>query len=337
MKRLTSPISPTFATLLEEFFGPYTLQQRSLSPRTIASYRDTFVLMLKYAKTDRSLPAHKFRITDLSAQFLADFLEHLETQRNNSARSRNVRLAAIRAYLKFAARRDLPNIASIEQALAVPMKRFDRQMVGFLPRELMLAVIDTATDTWIGQRDRLMLTLMFNTGARVSEITGLRASDVIIGPSSSIRLNGKGRKLRSLPLWKTTAKAVQQWLKVNPQINNDSPLLPTKAGTCMTRANVTRRLAVAVNAAAIKHPQLNAQRVSPHTIRHTTAMCLLQSGSDPCEIALWLGHESPSTTHMYVEADLAMKEKALARLEEPIIKQTRYKPPKGVMEFLQSL
>ena len=337
MNRLASPISPTFTKLLEEFFGPYILQQRSLSPRTIASYRDTFVLMLKYAETDRLLPAYKFRITDLSAQFLADFLEYLEKQRNNSIRSRNTRLAAIRSFLKFAARRDLPNIAIIEQALAVPMKRFDRQMVGFLPRELMLAVIDATTDTWIGQRDRLMLTLMFNTGARVSEVTGLRASDVIISSCSSIRLNGKGRKLRSLPLWKTTAKAIQQWLKLNPQINADSPLLPTKDGTPMTRANVTRRLAVAVNAASIKHPQLNAQRVSPHTIRHTTAMCLLQSGSDPCEIALWLGHESPSTTHMYVEADLAMKDKALARLEEPTIKQQRYKPPKGIMEFLQSL
>jgi site-specific recombinase XerD len=150
--------------------------------------------MLKYAEAERSLPTHKFTITDLSAQFLADFLEHLETQRHNTVRSRNVRLAAIRSFLKFAARRDLANSASIEQALAVPMKRFDKQMVGFLPRELMLAIIDVATDTWIGQRDRLMLTLMFNTGARVSEITGLRASDVIIGHCSSIRLNGKGRK-----------------------------------------------------------------------------------------------------------------------------------------------
>jgi site-specific recombinase XerD len=337
MKRPTSPTSPTFATLLEEFFGLYILQQRSLSPCTIASYRDTFVLMLKFAEANRSLPAHKFATTDLSAQFLVDFLEHLETTRHNSVRSRNVRLAAIRSFLKFAARRDLPNSASIEQALAVPMKRFDRRMVGFLPRELMLAIIDAVNDTWIGQRDRLMLTLMFNTGARVSEITGLRASDVIIGPCSSVRLNGKGRKLRSLPLWKTAAKAVQHWLNINPQIKADSPLLPTKDGTPMTRANVTRRLAAAVNLAAIKHPQLNKQRVSPHTIRHTTAMCLLQSGSDPCEIALWLGHESPSTTHMYVEADLEMKEKALARLKEPNIKQARYKPPKGLMEFLQSL
>jgi site-specific recombinase XerD len=182
--------SPTFATLVQEFFGTYMLQQRALSPRTVASYRDTFVLLLRYAEEVIGLPAHNFAITNLSAKFLAGFLDHLEAQRNNSVRSRNVRLAAIRSFLKFAARRDPVNLAVIEQALAVPMKRFDRQLVGFLPREQMLAVIDVPTDTWTGQRDCLMLTLMFNTGARVSEIVGVRVSDVMLGPSSSIRLHG---------------------------------------------------------------------------------------------------------------------------------------------------
>lgn len=328
---------PTFATLVQEFFGPYMLQQRALSPRTVASYRDTFVLLLKYAEETCSLPAHSFKLTDLNAQFLANFLEYLETQRNNSIRSRNVRLAAIRSFLKFSARRDPANLAVIEQALAVPMKRFDRHMVGFLPREQMMAVIDLNTDTWIGQRDRLMLTLMFNTGARVSEIIGVRVSDVVLGPINSIRLHGKGRKQRTLPLWKSTAQALRKWLQLNPQIRGDAPILPTQDGRTMTRANVTRRLEQAVAAAAIKHPELESKRISPHVIRHSTAMCLLQSGSDPCEIALWLGHESPSTTHMYVEADLAMKERALARLKQPDLKQARYRPPKGLLSFLQSL
>lgn len=329
--------APTFAALVQEFFGPYMLQQRALSPRTVASYRDTFVLLLSYAGETRSLPAHSFKLTDLSAQFLAGFLDHLEVQRNNSVRSRNVRLAAVRSFLKFAARRDPTNLAIIEQALAVPMKRFDRQMVGFLPREQMLAVIDVATDTWIGQRDRLMLTLMFNTGARVSEIIGVRVSDVVLGPCSSIRLHGKGRKQRTLPLWKSTAQAVRAWLRVNPQLRTDAPVLPTRDGQAMTRANVTRRLARAVDAAAAKYPELKTTRVSPHVVRHSTAMSLLQSGCDPCEIALWLGHESPSTTHMYVEADLAMKERALARLKQPEVKQARYQPPKALLEFLRSL
>jgi site-specific recombinase XerD len=334
---MSSQTQPTFAALVQEFFGPYLLQQRALSPRTVASYRDTFVLLLSYAEEIRSLPAHSFKLTDLSAQFVADFLDHLEVQRNNSVRSRNVRLAAVRSFLKFAARRDPTNLAIIEQALAVPMKRFDRNMVGFLPREQMLAVIDVATDTWVGQRDRLMLTLMFNTGARVSEIVGVRVSDVVLGPISSIRLHGKGRKQRTLPVWKSTAQAVREWLQLNLQLRADAPLLPTRDGRTMTRANVTRRLARAVDAAAAKYPELKTTRVSPHVVRHSTAMSLLQSGSDPCEIALWLGHESPSTTHMYVEADLAMKERALARLKQPEIKQARYRPPKALLEFLRSL
>ena len=303
--------APTFAALVQEFFGPYLLQQRALSSRTVASYRDTFVLLLRYAESI-ALPAHSFRLADLSAKFLAGFLDHLEAQRNNCVRSRNVRLAAVRSFLKFAARRDPSNLAFIEQALAVPMKRFDRRMVGFLSREQMLAVIDVATDTWVGQRDRLMLTLMFNTGARVSEIVGVRVSDIALGPTSSIRLHGKGRKQRSLPLWKSTAQAARAWLQLSPQLRGDAALLPTRDGRTMTRANVAQRLALAVDAAAARHPELKAARVSPHVVRHSTAMSLLQSGADPCEIALWLGHESPSTTHMYVEADLAMKERALA-------------------------
>jgi len=329
--------SPTFATLVQEFFGPYMLQQRALSPRTVASYRDTFVLLLHYAEEVIGLPAHNFGITDLTAKFLAGFLDHLEGQRNNSVRSRNVRLAAVRSFLKFAARRDPVNLAVIEQALAVPMKRFDRQLVGFLPREQMLAVIDVPTDTWTGQRDRLMLTLMFNTGARVSEIVGVRVSDVMLGPSSSIRLHGKGRKQRSLPLWKSTAQAIRQWLQMNPKLRAEAPLLPRRDGCAMTRANVAQRLALAVDLAAARHPELKTTRVSPHVIRHSTAMSLLQSGSDPTEIALWLGHESTTTTHMYVEADLAMKERALARLKQPEVKQARYRPPKALLEFLRSL
>jgi site-specific recombinase XerD len=225
----------------------------------------------------------------------------------------------------------------IENALAVPMKRFERRTVGFVPHEQMLAVIDVATDTWIGQRDRLMLTLMFNTGARVSEIVCVRVADVVLGPSNSIRLHGKGRKQRSLPLWKSTARAVRDWLHANPQLRQVSPLLPTRDGRAMTRANVAHRLKLAVEVASVKHAQLKTMSVSPHIVRHSTAMSLLQSGVDPCEIALWLGHESPSTTHMYVEADLAMKERALARLKQPEVKQARYRAPKALLAFLQGL
>lgn len=329
--------TPTFAGLVQEFFTDYMVQQRALSPRTVASYRDTFVLLLRFAEDKLRLSAHEMTMANLNARFLSDFLDHLEAQRHNSVRSRNVRLAAVRAFLKFAARRDPANLGVIENALAVPMKRFERNMVGFVPHEQMLAVIDVATDTWVGQRDRLMLTLLFNTGARVSEIVGVRVADVVLGPSNSIRLHGKGRKQRSLPLWKSAARAVRDWLHLNPQLRQESPLLPTRDGRAMTRANVAQRLKLAVEVASVKHVQLKTMSVSPHIVRHSTAMSLLQSGVDPCEIALWLGHESPSTTHMYVEADLAMKERALARLKKPEIKQARYRAPKALLAFLQAL
>lgn len=291
---MTRPNTSTFAGLVQEFFTNYMVQQRALSPCTVAPYRDTFVLLLRFAEDKLRLPAHEMTMAKLNARFLSDFLDHLEAQRHNSVRSRNVRLAAVRAFLKFAARRDLANLGVIENALAVPTKRFERRMVGFVPHEQMLAVIDVATDTWIGQRDRLLLTLMFNTGARVSEIIGVRVADVVLGPSNSIRLHGKGRKQRSLPLWKSSAQAVRDWLHLNPQMLAESPLLPTRDGRAMTRANVAQRLKLAVEVASVKHAQLKTMSVSPHIVRHSTAMSLLQSGVDPYEIALWLGHESPS-------------------------------------------
>lgn len=333
---MSKQTSPTFATLVQEFFTDYMVQQRALSPCTVASYRDTFVLLLRYAQQQGKNPS-SVELTDITAKFLAGFLDHLEKDRHNSVRSRNIRLAAVRSFLKFAARRDPAHLRVIEQALAVPMKRFDRKMVGFVPREQMLAVIDAPSDTWIGQRDRLMLTLMFNTGARVSEIIGVRVADVVLGPTSSIRLHGKGRKQRSLPLWKTTARAVRDWLHLNLQLQAESPLLPRRDGKPMTRANVAQRLKLAVQIASQKYPELANMSVSPHLVRHATAMSLLQAGVDLCEIALWLGHESPETTHMYVEADLAMKERALARLKAPEVKSTRYRPPKALMAFLQAL
>ena len=259
---------PTFATLVQEFFTDYMVQQRALSPHTVASYRDTFILMLGFAEKRLGAAPNNVQLTDLSAKFLAGFLDHLEQDRHNSVRSRNIRLAAVRSFLKFAAHRDPTHLRDIEQALAVPMKRFDRKMVGFVPRKQMLAVIDVPTDTWIGQRDRLMLTLMFNTGARVSEIVGVRVVDVVLGPTSSIRLHGKGRKQRALPLWKATAKAVRDWLHVNPQLQADAPLLPRRDGKPMTRANVAQRLRLAVEVAAAKYPELAKMSVSPHIVRH---------------------------------------------------------------------
>lgn len=329
--------SPTFAGLVQEFFTDYMVSQRALSPCTVASYRDGFLLMLRFAEQHLGKSPSALQLADIDAKFVASFLEHLERDRHNTVRSRNIRLAGVRSFLRFAARRDLANLRVIEQALAVPMKRFDRPMVGFLSREQMLAVMDVPTATWLGQRDRLMLTLLYNTGARVSEIAGVLVGDVVLGPTCFIHLRGKGRKRRSLPLWKTTARDIRAWLSRNPQLTELSPLLPTRDGKAMNRATVSQRLKLAVNAATGRRPELADVAVTPHVIRHSTAMGLLQSGVRPTEIALWLGHESPSTTHMYVEADLAMKQRALARLKPPDVKPARYRPPETLLRFLKSL
>lgn len=330
-------ISPSFPSLIQEFFTDYLTQQRLLSPQTVASYRDCFVLLVRFAEQTLGKSASTLELTDLKPGFIVSFLDHLEHDRGNSTQSRNVRLAAIHSFLKFASRRDLANLKVIEQALAVPMKRVDRKMVGFLTREQMLAIIDVPTTTWLGQRDHLLLMLMFNTGARVSEIINVKVSDLVLGQTSSIKLHGKGRKQRSLPLWHTTASELRQWLRSNSELGSASALLPRKDGAPMTRANVTKRLERAVQAATVKHPELKDLRISPHVIRHSTAMGLLQAGTDISTIALWLGHENPSTTHMYVEADLSMKEQALAKVEEPPHKPGRYHPPAGLMQFLRSL
>jgi site-specific recombinase XerD len=329
--------SPSFPALVQEFFTEYLVQQRAFSPRTVASYRDAFSLLLGFAEQHLGKPPTALQLADLDRELLASFLDYLERDRHNSVRSRNARLAAVRSFLKFVARRDVARLHLVEQALAVPMKRFDRPMLGFLSREQMLAVIDVPITTWLGQRDRLLLTLLYNTGARVSEIIALRVGDVVLGEAPCVHLHGKGRKQRSVPLWKATARDVHAWLRLNGRPEAGAPLLPTREGKAMTRANVAQRLQRAADAAASRHSELAKLSVSPHTIRHTTAMHLLQSGVDVSVIALWLGHESPSTTHMYVEADLAMKERALARLNAPDVKPVRYRPPDTLMRFLQAL
>ena len=328
---------PTFPALVQAFFGEYLIQQRALSPNTIATYRDAFMLFLDFAQAHCAKEPTAITLADITPELILAFLDHLEQERHNTVRSRNARLAALRAFLKFASHRDVASMQIIERALGVPMKRFERPMLGFLSREEMLTVIGTPDNSWISQRDHLLLTLLYNTGARVSEIIGVRLSDVVLDGIAFVHLRGKGRKQRSVPLWRSTAKEIRAWLKLNPQFNSSSALLPNRDGEAMTRDNVTKRLALAVGAATKVDAGLANHTISPHTIRHSTAMALLQSGADVSEIALWLGHESPTTTHHYVEADLAMKERALARLQEPGNKIPRYRAPDSLLEFLRSL
>ena len=336
---MADPIStPTFPTLLQRFFVEYLGHQRAVSPRTIAAYRDTFRLLLSFAEASIGKSPTALALVDLDARLILGFLDHLEKERNNGARSRNARLAALRSFLKYAAHYDLTALSVIEQALAIPMKRFDRPVLGFLSRQEMQAILDAPDPrTWAGQRDRALFSLMYNTGARVSEAIGLRVGDVIIDGTTTARLYGKGRKERSMPLWRSTVTLIRGWKRQLEHAGDDNFLFPSRGGERMARSNVTQRLDLAVSAAAERHPQLTRRSISPHTIRHTTAMHLLQSGVDITVIALWLGHESPATTHMYLEADLSMKERTLNRLQPVGASPGRYRPPDQLMRFLQNL
>jgi site-specific recombinase XerD len=332
-----APKTPSFAALVQQFFTEYLVTQRALSSRTVACYRDALMLFLAFVTRRLSKTTTALRLTDIEPDLILAFLEHLEHNRGNSVRSRNLRLTALRTFLKFAARRDVSALHAVERALGVPMKRHERQMVGFLTREEMLAVLGQPGETWTSQRDHLLLTMLYNTGARVSEIIGVRVADVVLDGAACVHLHGKGRKQRAVPLWKVTVRELRRWLRSNASLRGEAILLPNRNGQLMTRSNVEQRLDIAVARAAMQVRSLTKKRVSPHIIRHTTAMHLLQSGVAFNVIALWLGHESPNTTHRYVEADLAMKEKALARLEEPNTQMRRYRPADALLTFLQQL
>src|ERR1035437_8105214 len=335
MNNLT--VSPSFSALVQSFFTEHLTQQRALSSRTVAAYRDAFVLFLDFAQKRLHKPPTAFLLADITPALILAFLDHLEVDRHNAVRSRNARLAALRSFLKFAGRRDVAGLHVVEQALGVPMKRFERPMLGFLARDEMLAVIGRPGLSWTSQRDCLLMALMYNTGARVSEVIGVKVSDVVLDASACVHLHSKGRKERSVPLWRSTVKSVRQWLKLNPDLGPTSALLPNRCGEAMTRSNVTQRMALAVQAAVKTMPDLEKRAIAPHTIRHTTAMHLLQSGVDIRVIALWLGHESPTTTHQYVEADLAMKEKALSRLQDPNVVARRFRADDSLLDFLKTL
>lgn len=332
------PTIPSFATLVQRFFLEHLGQHRALSPRTMAAYRDTFRLLLGFAETTLGKSPSALALADLNARLLLDFLDHLEKVRGNSVRSRNARLAALRTFLKYAGHYDVGALASIEQALAIPMKRFERPTIGFLTRAEIRAILNAPDNTtWAGRRDRVLFSLLYNTGARVSEIIDVRCGDVVLDGQPAVHLRGKGRKERCVPLWRSTAALVRQWCRSLRRSAHESVLLPNRLGGKMSRSNVAQRLGLAAKEAAQRHPSLRNQTVSPHVIRHTTAVHLLQSGVDITVIALWLGHEGTSSTHMYVEADLSMKEMALAKLQPEEAKLGRYRPPDKLMRFLEAL
>jgi site-specific recombinase XerD len=328
-----SALAPT----LEAFFIERLMSQKRASRHTIAAYRDAFRLLLAFTQQRSGKAPSRLDFDDLDAPLIGAFLDDLEQARGNSARSRNARLAAIHSLFRFAALRHPEHAALIARVLAIPTKRFDRTIVSFLDHQeidVLLAAPDRGR--WIGRRDHALLAVAVQKGLRVSELTGLRCQDVQLGAGAHVRCLGKGRKQRCTPLTTQTAATLRVWMQERKGQPSD-PLFPTSRGSSLTRAAVALLVAKYAKVAEQHCPTLRNKIVSPHTMRHSCAMNLLQSGVDPVVIALWLGHETLRSVEIYVHADITLKERALARTAPIGTTPGRYRPPDTLISFLESL
>lgn len=333
------PKAPThpLADWIQPFFSQWLHAQRQLSPATIASYRDTLHLLLNYVQDQTHRPPSQQVLEDWAAPCILRFLDHLEQQRDNSPRTRNLRLTAIHTFMRFVSQQAPEVLALTTQVLAIPMKRFERPLLGYLSVAEMQALLEAPSATTAsGRRDRILLELLYNTGARVSEIAALNRHDVQVAPERLVRLQGKGRKQRAVPLWKSTAAHLKQWLAHTPGLPT-APLFTNQTGQRLSRFGIAFRLQCAVTQAARTCPSLKGRAISPHILRHTAAMHLLQTGNDITVIALWLGHESPATTHQYLELDLTLKEQCLQKLKDPNVPGTRFHAEDALIRYLENL
>ena len=330
-------ISASFPSLLQSFFTDRLLRQRQASPHTIAGYRDSFRLLLKFAKERLHKSPSQLQIEDLDAPFVGLFLDHLESTRQNSARTRNARLGAIHSFFRYVALEEPAHALHCQRILAVPNKRHERRPIEFLNREEMEALLAVPNpSTWIGRRDRTLLLVAVQTGLRVSELTGLDCQNIVLGTGAHVRCLGKGRKHRCTPLRPETAEMVDAWLRERHGQPED-PLFPSTRGGSLTRDAVERRVTKYTHLAAQTCPSLKGKKITPHVCRHSTAMDLLHHGVDRSVIALWLGHESVETTQQYLHADMRLKENALARTQPLGIKLVRYRPNDQLLAFLEGL
>jgi integrase/recombinase XerD len=324
-------------TLIETFFCKRLISQRQASPHTIASYRDTFRLLLTFAQKRISRPPSQLELKDISSSLVSDFLDHLEATRTNTARTRNLRLTALRSFFRFAALEAPEHGGVIQRVLAIPNKRCQRPLIGFLTRpeiEALLAAVDCTT--WIGRRDYAFLLVAMQTGLRLSELTGVRREDVTLGLGAHIHCVGKGRKERGTPLTKVARRVLQAWMK-EPRSVESAFLFPSLSGGRLSADAVQDFVKKHVVAARARCPSLSKKPVTPHWLRHTAAMELLQAGVDRSMIALWLGHESIETTQIYLNANVAMKEEILAKTNPFAGKPGRYRPTDRVLSFLSNL
>lgn len=325
------------APTLQAFFTDRLTRQRRVSPRTVASYRDTLRLLLCFAQATTGKAPSTLDWDDLDEPLISAFLTYLETERHNSARTRNLRLTAIRSLFRYAAYQHPEHAAVINRVLAIPAKRYDKRLISFLTEAETIALLDAPDQTrWEGRRDRTLLAVALQTGLRVSEIIALDCGDITLGTGAHLRCEGKGRKQRAVPLTKTTQALLHAWLAERAGAPTD-PLFPTRTGRRLSRDAVERRVATHAAAAARHCPSLKGKKLHPHVLRHSCAMSLLQAHVDTTVIALWMGHADPRSTAPYLHADLAIKERALARTTPTTIRPGRYQPADRILAFLEEL
>ena len=329
--------APDFSPLCQSFFSKRLIAQRKASAHTISAYAQTFRLLAAYAQKRLRTPPSKLSVAQLDAPFIAEFLDDLESSRCNGARSRNARLASLRSFYHYAALEAPQHAGSIQRVLAIPYKRLTRRLVNYLTRPEVEAVLGSVDkSTWIGRRNHALLLVAVQTGLRVSEITGLRQRDVVLGSGAYVRCEGKGRKERCTPLAKPTVAVLKAWIK--EQGDDESRFLfPSSSGGQLSADAVQHALAKHVAAAQRAFPSLAKKRVTPHVLRHTAAMELLQAGVDRALIAIWLGHESLDTTQIYLDADIRLKEAILDKMNPMQNKPGRYRPDDQLLSYLKGL
>lgn len=328
-----SLIAPT----LQTFFTDRLAKQRRVSPRTIASYRDSLKLLVVFAHDRTGKTPCALTWEDLDTKMICAFLDHLEAERHNSARTRNLRLTAIRSLFTYASLHHPEHAELIRRVLAIPAKRFDKPLVSFLTATEIDALIDAPDRTqWEGRRDHALLLLAVQTGLRVSELTGLDCGDLSLGTGANIRCNGKGRKHRAVPLTSPTQAVLRVWLSERAG-RRDEPLFPTRTGRRLSPDAVERLVRKHAATAATGCPSIRADKLHPHALRHSCAMSLLQAGVDTAVIALWLGHVDIRSTNVYLHADMTIKQKALELMTPASTPPGRYRPPDSLLAFLEGL
>ena len=329
--------STGFPALLESYFTKRLITQRRASPHTIASYRDTFHVLLQYTQRELGKAPSQITLEDLNAPMIGAFLDDLENSRHNGVRSRNLRMTVIRSFFRYAALEAPQHSGLIQRVLAIPNKRQERRLVGFLTRlEIDALLAAPKRNTWLGRRDHALLLMAIQTGLRLSELTGLRQQDIVLGKGAHVRCEGKGRKERCTPLTKSTVTVIAEWIREQGK-HSTLFLFPNARGGRLS-ADAVQYLVTKY--AAVARPTcstLGTKRLSPHLLRHTAAMELLQASVDRAVIALWLGHESVETTQISLDADLALKERALSKTAPIDVKSIRYRPDDELLAFLKGL